>query len=97
MWIEMSNTAILQEIGRRFKELRLQRGIQQKTLGEIAGVSTGSIIRFEKGEPMSTENLIKVMRAMNLLNNLEQLIPEQPISPLLLKKLQKKVNKRVSG
>lgn len=91
----MSDPAILEELGRRFKELRLQRNIQQKELAETSGVSTGSIVRLEKGEPMSTENFIKVMRALNLLENFDQLLPEQPVSPIMMKKLQGKKRKRV--
>lgn len=96
MWIEMSSSAILQEIGRRFKELRVRKDIQQETLTEMSGVSISVIIRFEKGENVGMKNVIKLLRAVDLLENLEQLIPEQPISPLQLKKLQKKRRERAT-
>jgi transcriptional regulator with XRE-family HTH domain len=94
----MSDSAILQELSRRFKELRLRRDTQQKELAENSGVSLGFIQRFERGENISVLNLLKIMRQLDLLENLEQLIPEQPISPMLLKKIQmKKSRKRASN
>lgn len=98
MWTSMSDPAILQELSRRLKELRLRRDIQQKELAENSGVSLGFIQRFERGENISVLNLLKIMRQLDLLENLEQLIPEQPISPMLLKKIQmKKSRKRASN
>lgn len=97
MWTEMSNPAILEELGRRFKEHRLRRNLQQKDIAESSGVSVGSIIRFEKGGAISTENFIRLMRTINLLENLEQILPEEPLSPILMKKLQNKKRKRATS
>lgn len=96
MWTAMSDPAILEEISKRFKELRLRKNIQQKELSKYAGVAIGTLRRFENGEPISTENLIKIMRGLGILENLEQLIPKEPISPILMKKLQRKNRLRAS-
>jgi transcriptional regulator with XRE-family HTH domain len=92
----MSDPAIMQELSRRFKELRLRKDIQQKELAMNSGVSLAFIQRFERGENISVLNLLKIMRRLDLLENLEQLIPEQPISPMLLKKMQGGKRKRSS-
>ena len=96
MWTEMSDPAILEEIARRFKELRLRKNLQQKELSGYSGVALGTIRRFETGEPASTENLVKIMRGLGILDNLEQLIPEEPVSPILMKKLKSKKRLRAS-
>lgn len=97
MWTEMSDPAILQELSRRFRELRLKKNIQQKELSGLSGVAIGTIRRFENGETVSTENLIKIMRGLGVLENLEQLIPTEPISPILMKKLHNKKRMRASS
>jgi transcriptional regulator with XRE-family HTH domain len=97
MWTEMSDPAIIEELSKRFRELRLKKNMQQKELSEYSGVAIGTIRRFENGETISTESLIKVMRGLGILENLEQLIPEEPISPILMKKLQSKKRMRASS
>ena len=97
MWTEMSDPAILKEIARRFKDLRLRKNMQQKSLSEYSGVALGTIRRFEAGEPVSTENLVRIMRGLGILENWEQMIPKEPISPILMKKLQNRKRRRASS
>lgn len=97
MWTDQSDPAILEEIARRFRDLRLKKNIQQKELSGYSGVAIGTLRRFENGEPVSTENLIRIMRGLGVLENLEQLIPKEPVSPLLMKKLQKRERLRASS
>ncbi|MDR3118188.1 MAG: helix-turn-helix domain-containing protein [Mediterranea sp.] len=74
----MSDPAILEELGRRFKELRLRKDIRQYELAKDAGVSLGVVQRFETGKNISVETLIKMMRVFKLLENLNDLILEEP-------------------
>jgi transcriptional regulator with XRE-family HTH domain len=97
MWTEMSDPAILEELSKRFRELRLKKNIQQKELSGYSGVAIGTIRRFENGETVSTESLIKIMRGLGTLENLELLIPQEPISPMLMKKLQRKKRMRAGS
>ena len=71
--------------------------MQQKGLSEYSGVALGTIRRFEAGEPVSTENLVKMMRGLGILENWEQVIPEEPVSPILMKKLKSRKRKRASS
>lgn len=96
MWTEMSDPAILEKMAKRFRDLRLKKNIQQKELSAYSGVAIGTIRRFENGQTVSIENLIRIMRGLGILENLEQLIPEEPISPILMKKLQSKKRLRAS-
>lgn len=95
MWIEMSNSAILAEIGKRTKEARIQQNFQQEELAERAGVSRTVISRLENGDSITTPNLIRILRALNMLENIENLFPTQPISPNMMKKLKGKTKLRV--
>lgn len=95
MWTEMSNMAILKEIGLRIKEYRIRQSLQQKELAESSGVSLDTIVRLENGRNVSFERLLCVLRSLDMLENLEDFIPEPPLSPILLKKLQGKKKQRI--
>lgn len=95
MWTEMSNPAILVKLGTRIKETRIRRVITQEELAETAGVSTLTVANIEKGKSVTFLMFLAVLRALGLLENLEYIIPEVKISPVQLKKLQKKKRFRV--
>lgn len=94
-WNSLSNTAIIQEAGKRLKEFRLAKRLTQQQLAEKAGVSLFTVAQIEKGQPVSFSMLIAVMRVLRLLNNLELLLPEQQISPIELLKLKGKQPQRI--
>jgi transcriptional regulator with XRE-family HTH domain len=87
MWTEKSDPEILTEIGRRIREIRLQRNMQQREIAEFGGLSVGAVQRLEKGEPVSTSNMLRILRALGMLENIELLVPKTPVSPILMKKL----------
>lgn len=95
MWNEMSNTAILAEIGKRVKEVRIRRNLKQEELAHRAGISRNVVNRLEAGEPITTLNLLRVLRTLDMLENLEALLPTQPISPNVMRKLIGKTKMRV--
>jgi transcriptional regulator with XRE-family HTH domain len=94
-WNSLSNTEILVEIGSRIRFNRISKKLTQKQLAEKAGVSLFSVAKMERGESVSISICIAILRAIRLLDNLELLIPEVPISPLAILKQTKKVEKRV--
>lgn len=95
MWTEKSNMTILQDIGTRIKEYRMRQCLQQKELAESAGVSLDTVSRLEQGKNISFDKLICILRVLDMLENIEDFIPEPPISPLLMKKLQGKKRQRI--
>lgn len=95
MWTEKSNLAILEEIGNRLKEYRIRKNLQQKELAENAGISLDTIVRMERGSSITTEKFLRILRVLDMLENLEEFIPDPPISPILMRKLQGKKRFRV--
>ena len=95
MWTERSNNAILKDIGLRMKEYRIRQGMQQKELAESAGVSLDTVARLEQGKNISFDKLLRIMRVLDMLENLEEFIPEPPISPMLMKKMLGEKKRRV--
>lgn len=95
MWTEMSDPAILTKLGGRIKDARIRKGLTQAELAVTAGVSLLTVANIEKGKSVTMTMFLSVLRALGMLENLEFLIPEAKISPLLLKKVQGKKRFRV--
>jgi transcriptional regulator with XRE-family HTH domain len=94
-WNGLSNSAIVEEIGKRLKTYRLNKRFTQQQLAERAGISLFSVAQIEKGKPVSLGILLSVLRVLRLLDNLEMLFPEIGISPIELFKLQGKTPQRI--
>lgn len=95
MWTEKSNMAILKEIGLRIKEYRLRQSLQQQEVAYEAGVSLDTVSRLEQGKNVSFNKLLCILRVLDMLENLEEFIPEPPLSPVLLMKWKGKQKKRI--
>ena len=95
MWKEMSDPAILERIGQRIREIRIRQSMTQKELAKLSGVSLFTLINIEKGKSVSLVLFISVLRTLGLLENLELLVPETKISPIMLRQLQGKKRYRV--
>lgn len=61
---------------------RLENNISQKQLADEAGVSVRTIKRMESGKGISVDTLVRVLKALNLAENIDLLIPESGIRPL---------------
>ena len=92
-----SDTVILQQLGRGLAKSRLQLQLTQAELAEQAGVSKRTVERIEAGEPAQTDNLIRILRVLGLLENLSQLIPEAHLRPFEVLQLKGKERRRASG
>ena len=92
----LSDDVLLAELGQRLAQLRLNHNWQQHELASEAGVSLRTLSRIEAGEPSQTINLLRVLRALGLVENLEALVPPPAASPLQQLQLQGKQRKRAS-
>jgi len=94
---DISDDATLKELGRRIAQYRLNRNLTQDALANEAGVSKRTVLRVEHGDSTQASNLFRILRALNLLGNLEALIPEPAISPIQQAKMHGKKRKRASS
>lgn len=94
---DLSDRAILRELGGRLARHRLNRNLAQAALAAQAGVSTPTVQRIEQGKSAQASNLIRILRALRLLNHLDTLVPEPPVSPIQQAKLRGKVRQRASS
>lgn len=93
---EMTDAAVLAELGDRLSRLRLQRNLTQAQLAREAGVSKRTLIRLESGESSQVTNLIRVVRALGLLGNLDAFVPPPLPSPLEQLRSRAKERRRAS-
>jgi transcriptional regulator with XRE-family HTH domain len=73
---------VVADVGRRLERIRLGRNVSQAQLAEQAGVSRRTITRLEKGEGISLDTLIRVLRALGLADRLELLLPDASVRPI---------------
>lgn len=93
----LTDEATLGEIGNRFMQRRLQRNLTQAELATRAGVSKRTVERLEEGGSSQLANVVKVIRALDLFDGLNRLVPELGPSPIQQAKLQGRQRKRASG
>jgi len=95
---QLTDTAILRELGARLAAKRLERNLTQAALAEQAGVSKRTLERLESGEVATQlSGFVRVCRALDLTERLDLLVPEPVPSPLAQMKLQGRQRQRASG
>jgi transcriptional regulator with XRE-family HTH domain len=93
---QLVDEAILRELGERLTRLRLERNLAQAELAIEAGVSKRTIERMEAGGATQLVNLVRVCRALGLVEGFEALLPEPVPSPVAQLKLRGRQRKRAS-
>jgi transcriptional regulator with XRE-family HTH domain len=94
---DLSDDAVLKEIGNRITQYRLNQDKTQVALAQEAGVSSRTIARIEQGDSVQASSIIRVLRALQLAENLDTLIPEPAVSPIQQIKMQGKQRQRASS
>ena len=75
---------ILQELGRRLRQLRMARGLTQAQAANQAGLDRTTVSRAERGENPNLLTLVRLLRVCGRLNALDSFIPEPEVSPLAI-------------
>lgn len=94
---DLSDEAVLKEIGNRIAQYRLNQDKTQAALAQEAGVSSRTMARVEHGDSVQASSIIRILRALQLLENLDTLIPEPAVSPVQQLKMQGKRRQRASS
>ena len=77
---EENNIFLLKELGERIKDIRIANNMKQEEMAEYAGVSLSTVRRIESVNGSTMDNFLRILRCLNLIQNLEILIPEQHLS-----------------
>jgi len=92
-----SSEAIIEALGTRLDEIRLNRNISQADLAREAGVSRSTLTRLSAGKPVSLDSFVRVMRALGLSDHLAALLPDPGVRPVDRVRLGGSERRRASG
>jgi transcriptional regulator with XRE-family HTH domain len=70
-WLFLTEQEILEEMGKRLKEIRLQHNLTQKELGGEVGLSVSTISFIEQGKSTTVESLIRILLRLNRIKDFE--------------------------
>lgn len=92
---EYSTPEIVRLMGARFKDYRMRCGLTQKDVSEQSGIGLTTIHKFESGvaDNLTLSTFILLMKAIGQINALDDLLPELPESPYLVRKNEKKAQR----
>jgi len=95
---QLTDQAILKELGERLAAARIERNLTQAALAEQAGVAKRTIERLESGQVATQiSGFLRVCRALGLLDRLDTLLPEQAPGPMAQLKQQSRKRRRATG
>ena len=71
-------------LGKRMAAFRIRNNWTQAQLAQLSGVSKGTVERIERGDSVQVLNLVKVLRACNMLESFLSIFPDDSPSPMQL-------------
>lgn len=89
---EQSGSDIIRQLGKRYQDYRKRMGFSQKAVAEKSGLSIFTISTFENGSStgLTLASFIRLLRAIECLDEIDKLLLELPVSPKALFKQQQK-------
>ena len=92
---EYSTPELVRLLGERFKEYRMRGNLTQKEVAERSGIGLTTIHKFESGNAcnLSLSTFILLLKVIGQVNALDDLMPELPESPYLIRKEEKKAQR----
>lgn len=90
-----STPELVRMLGTRFKDYRMRCNLTQKEVADQTGIGLTTIHKFENGTArnLSLSTLILLLKVVGQINALDDLLPELPESPYLLRAGDKKAQR----
>ncbi|CAN5387345.1 hypothetical protein BH10BAC5_BH10BAC5_10730 [soil metagenome] len=93
-WTSMTDKAIMSQIGNFVKHHRLAQNKSQNILAKEAGISRSTLSLLERGETVTLDTLIQILRVLDQLEIMNVFVVQNTISPLAMAKIERKVRRR---
>lgn len=92
---EYSAPELVRLLGERFKEYRMRCNLTQKEVAEQSGIGLTTIHKFENGTAgnLSLSTFILLLKVIGQVDALDDVLPELPESPYLVRKEEKKAQR----
>ena len=78
---ENNNSAVFRELGARIKRNRIDMQLSQQDFAAKAGISTRTLSSAENGEDIRLNSLLRILRTLGCLENIDLLLPELAFDP----------------
>lgn len=93
----LSDAEIIRRIGKKIRTARLNSNITREELQRITGVHKKTAGDAESGKNITVATLIAMLRGLNMLDTLNELLAEESISPVMIARYSGKIPKRATG
>lgn len=92
---EYSMPELVRLLGSRFKEYRMRCNLTQREVAELSGIGLTTIHKFENGTAgnLSLSTFLLLLKVVGQIDSLDNLLPELPESPYLIRKENKKAQR----
>ena len=92
---EYSTPELVRLLGSRFKDYRMRCNLTQKEVAEQSSIGLTTIHKFENGTAnnLSLSTFILLLRVVGRVNALDDVLPELPESPYLVRREEKKAQR----
>ena len=92
---EYSIPELVRLLGSRFKDYRMRCNLTQKEVSELSGIGLTTIHKFENGTAnnLSLSTFILLLKVIGQVNGLDNVLPELPVSPYLVRRDEKKAQR----
>jgi transcriptional regulator with XRE-family HTH domain len=90
----LTDARVLELLGARLRRHRLDLDLTQARLAREAGVSKSTVERLEAGRSIQLGGLLRILRVLGLLPNLDALVPAPLPSPLVERPRERARNRR---
>lgn len=92
---EFSTPELVRVLGSRFKDYRMRCNLTQKEVAELSGIGLTTIHKFENGTAgnLSLSTFLLLLKVVGQINKLDDLLPELPDSPYLIRREDKKAQR----
>ena len=95
-YYDMSDEALLHEIGQRVQRHRLNKNLTQNKVVHLSGASRNSVQALESGKGVNLLSFVRILRALGALDDLDALLPDPGLSPLQAAKMMGRTRQRAS-
>ena len=92
-----SDESVLQEIGARIRQERLNQNRTQADVADAAGLSVNVIKSLESGRGSTLGNFARILRALGKIAHVDLLLPPVKVSPVQLAKMSGRMRKEATG
>ena len=93
----LSNTEIVEKIGEKLRDIRLNDNVTRSNLQYASGVHVKTIGDAEDGKNVTLITLVAILRGLNALDLIERLVEKELVSPAALFRNNGKPRERARG